>query len=50
MANNTSLNQRKEIINSIQKKGACMLYAILIENIEKINTDHLYNEDNNEVY
>ena len=50
MANNTSLNQRKEIINSIRKKGASMLEASSIEYIEKIYSDHFYNEDNKEVY
>ena len=50
MANNTSLNQRKEIINSIQKKGASMLEASSIEYIEKIYSEHFYNEDNKEIY
>ena len=50
MANNKLLNQRKEIINSIQKKEASMLEASSIEYIEKIYSEHFYNEDNKEIY
>ena len=41
---------KKEIINSIKKKEASMLEASSIEYIEKIYSDHFYNEDNKEVY
>ena len=43
MANNKLSNQRKEIINSIQKKGASMLEASSIEYIEKIYSEIVVN-------
>ena len=50
MANNKLLNQRKEIINSIQKKEASMLEASSIEYIDKIYSEHFYNENDEEIY
>lgn len=40
----------KEIINSIKKKGASMLEASSIEYIDKISSEHFYNENDEEIY
>lgn len=41
---------KKEIINSIKKKEASMLEASSIEYIDKISSEHFYNENDEEIY